>query len=112
VITKREKNDNKDDKDKEQIIRKRKAFMFMFALIQNSVDIREINRLLEHIYIMLNFEYIDNKLMNSINVISRCIIGTELDEKQIFSKRTNDEQKRDQIFDECKKINVDEGYNF
>ena len=43
--------------------------MFMFALIQNSVDIREINRLLEHIYIMLNFEYIDNKLMNSINFI-------------------------------------------
>ena len=38
-----------------------KAFNFMFALVQNSVNIEQINLYLKHIYTILNSERLDGK---------------------------------------------------
>lgn len=105
---------NIEEKNKAKRMTKRKGFMFVFTLIQNSTEVQKVAWLLKHIHIMFNYLQLDDVALNSIHIISKEIIGTDLDENEIFLKRTHLENHRDQFFNEIKirQLELEGGKNF
>jgi hypothetical protein len=81
-----------------------KAFVFFFALIQNSQLISQVDYYLYHIYRILNRNLLDKYVLESLQVISSAIRGRELSKINIFQCRTPKERARDQSFEEFRKI--------
>jgi hypothetical protein len=82
----------------------KRAFVFAFALIQNSTAIDEIDLYLHHIYIMFNSFKLTGRCMQSIFIIGNAIRGTELSNTKILEKSTPDERRRDEYFDKFLEI--------
>lgn len=82
----------------------RRAFIFAFALIQNSRTINEIDAFLYHIYTMFTSAKLTVDCRESIDKIRTAIRGKELNTNFILQKRTPNERKRDYLFKEFRKV--------